>query len=116
MSRQKSVWRTRLGRSQSKPLAILMLAVISILRVDSARWVPLPDPVWTYYSTAVGGIERFILQDGTRVHLNTASALEARFTGGRREIVLIHGEALFTVVQRTNWPFSVMRGTTLHAA
>ena len=117
MNRQKSIWRRCLGRGAIRRLEILILAVISIARVDSAQWVPHPDPVWTHYATNVGGIERFILQDGTGVDLNTGSAIKARFTGGQREVVLIHGEALLTVVHRTNWPFLVRAGgATIHAA
>jgi transmembrane sensor len=116
MNTQKSMWRRCLGRGKIRRLEILILAVISIARVDSAQWVPHPDPVWTLYATNLGRIQRFILQDGTRVDLNTDSAIKARFTGGQREIVLLHGEALFTVVQRTNWPFSVRAGgATIHA-
>jgi transmembrane sensor len=105
-----------LGRREIRRLGMLVLAVISIVRVDSAQWVPHPDPVWRIYATNVGGIERFILQDGTRVDLNTGSAIKVRFTSAQREIVLTHGEALFTVMHRTNWPFSVRAGgATIHA-
>jgi transmembrane sensor len=58
----------------------------------------------------VGGIERLVLQDGSRVDLNTGSEIKVRFTGGQREVVLTHGEALFTVMQRADWPFSVRAG------
>lgn len=116
MNRQKSIWRKCLGPGNIRRLELLILAAISIVRVDSAQWLPHPDPVWTLYATNVGGIDRFILQDGTRVDLNTGSAIKARFTGGQREVVLIHGEALFTVVRRTNWPFLVRAGgATIHA-
>lgn len=116
MSRQKSIWRKCLGRRQIRRLEILILAVISIARVDSGQWAPRPDPVWTLYATNVGGMQSVVLQDGTRVDLNTGSEIKARFTGREREIVLTHGEALFTVVHRTNRPFSVRAGgATIHA-
>lgn len=116
MSRQKSIWRKCLGRRETKRLEILILAIISIVRVDSGQWAPRPDPVWTLYATNVGGMQSVVLQDGTRVDLNTGSEIKARFTGRQREIVLTHGEALFTVVHRTNWPFSVRAGgATIHA-
>jgi transmembrane sensor len=116
MNRQKSIWQKCLARKEIRRLEILFLAVISIVRVDSGQWVPHPDPVWTHYATNVGGMQSVVLQDGTRVDLNTGSAIKARFTGGQREIVLTHGEALFTVVHRTNWPFSVRAGgATIHA-
>jgi transmembrane sensor len=116
MSRQKSIWRKCLGRKEIRRLEILVLAIISIARVDSDQWVPQPNPVWTLYATNVGGIQSVVLQDGTRVDLNTGSAIKARFTGGQRQIVLIHGEALFTVVHCTSWPFSVSAGgATIHS-
>jgi transmembrane sensor len=116
MSRQKSIWLKCLGRREIRRLEILILAVISIARVDSGQWAPRPDPVWTLYATNVGGMQSVVLQDGTRVDLNTGSEIKARFTGRQREIVLTHGEALFTVVHRTNWPFSVRAGgATIHA-
>jgi transmembrane sensor len=109
------MWQKRLGRSGIMRLEILVLAAISLLRVDSDQWVPHTNPVWTLYATSVGRIEKFVLQDGTRVDLNTGSEIKARFTGGRREIVLTHGEALFTVVHRPSWPFSVRAGSaTIH--
>jgi transmembrane sensor len=104
------MWRKCLGRTEIRRLEIFVLAAISIMRVDSAQWVRHPDPVWKLYATNVGGMQSFILQDGSRVDLNTESAIKARFTGGQREIVLTHGEALFRVVHRTNWPFSVRAG------
>jgi transmembrane sensor len=111
MNRQKG-----LGRREIRRLGILILAVAATVRVDSAQWVPHRSPVWTPYATNVGGIERFVLQDGSRVDLNTGSAIKVRFTSGQREIVLTHGEALFAVVHRTNWPFSVRAGgATIHA-
>jgi transmembrane sensor len=117
MSRPKSIWRKCLGREGIRRLEILTLAVISILRVDSAQWVPLPSPVWTSYATNVGGIRRVILQDGTEVALNTGSEIRVRITSWQREIVLTHGEALFTVMQNPNWPLFIRAGgATIHAA
>jgi transmembrane sensor len=110
MSRQKSIGQKCLGRKGIRRLEILILVVISMLRVDSAQWVPHPNDVWTLYATNVGGIQRVILQDGTQVDLNTGSEIKVRFTGRQREIVLTHGEALFTVVHRPGWPFSVRAG------
>jgi transmembrane sensor len=110
MNRQKSVWRKCIGRKGIRRIEILVLLVVSLLRVDSAQWVPHANPVWTLYATNVGGIRRFVLQDGSQVDLNTGSEITVRFTGGQREVVLTHGEALFTVVHRPDWPFSVRAG------
>jgi transmembrane sensor len=110
MSRKQSIWQTCLGRKGIRQVGILILVASSILRVDSDQWVPHPSPVWRLYATNVGGIQRVILQDGTQVDLNTGTEIKARFTEKQREIVLTHGEALFTVVHRPSWPFSVRAG------
>src|SRR6266536_3105324 len=116
MSRPKSIWRKCLGREGIRRLEILTLVVISILRVDSAQWVPLPNPVWTSYATNVGGMRRVTLQDGTEVALNTSSEIQVRFASWERDIVLTHGEALFTVMQNPSWPLFIRAGgATIHA-
>jgi ferric-dicitrate binding protein FerR (iron transport regulator) len=110
MNRRKSIWRRCLGRKGIRWLEILILVVISILRVDTEQWLPHPNPVWTLYATNVGDIQRFILQDGTLVDLNTGTEIKARFTARQRQIVLTHGEALFTVAHCPSWPFLVKAG------
>lgn len=60
------------------------------------------------YQTAVGERRTITLPDGSRVTLNTNTRLAARFGGGRREVVLEAGEALFAVVHRDGAPFDVL--------
>jgi len=62
------------------------------------------------YSTALGEQRTEQLPDGTRVTLNTETALQVRYGHGRREVVLQHGEALFDVVHDTAHPFVVTAG------
>jgi len=111
MSRQNSIWRKYLGREAIRRLEVVTLVIVSMLRVDSAQWLPHPNPVWSLHATNVGGIEQLVLQDGTRVDLNTDSEVKVRFTGGQREVVLTHGEAFFAVMHRADWPFSVRAGS-----
>jgi transmembrane sensor len=59
----------------------------------------------------VGAARTVTLQDGSQVDLNTNSEIRVRFTLRQREIVLLHGEALFAPVQRPAWPLSVRAGT-----
>lgn len=59
------------------------------------------------YSTALGEQRTEQLPDGTRVTLNTDTALQVRYGHGRREVVLQHGEAIFDVVHDTAHPFVV---------
>lgn len=62
------------------------------------------------YSTALGEQRTEQLPDGTRVTLNTETALQVRYGHGRREVVLQHGEAMFDVVHDTAHPFVVTAG------
>ena len=62
------------------------------------------------YSTALGEQRTEQLPDGTRVTLNTKTALQVRYGHGRREVVLQHGEAMFDVIHDTAHPFVVTVG------
>jgi len=54
-------------------------------------------PVWTADLRTVTGEQRdWILDDGTRVVLNTDSAVELRYTATERRLVLLAGELLLT--------------------
>ena len=59
----------------------------------------LPAPL--FYETAIGGHERVILADGSSVILNTNSRVNVDFSGNRRDIHLVRGEAFFEVVHET---------------
>lgn len=66
-------------------------------------------------ATPVGGQYQIILQDGTKVWLNSASSLSypTRFTGGERKVE-ITGEAYFEVAHLKAMPFKVMsKGQTV---
>lgn len=62
------------------------------------------------YSTSVGEMAEFSLPDGSRIALNTASQVRADFSLGKRELVLVRGEAVFTVAKDRSRPFSVAAG------
>jgi len=63
------------------------------------------------YATPVGGHMSVALADGSRVTLNTASAIEVRINGRQREVRLRAGEAYFEVVHRGDQaPFYVDAG------
>lgn len=65
----------------------------------------------TTYRTLVGGQQAIRLDDGSRMTLNTASLVEARFYGRRRDIHLVAGEAYFEVAHRDDRdPFYVTAG------
>ena len=59
------------------------------------------------YETAVGGNRRITLADGSTVILNTNSKLDIDFSGNRRDVHLVRGEAFFEVVHDKARPFTV---------
>jgi len=60
-----------------------------------------------FYETAVGAQKRIALADGSTVILNTNSKLDVDFTGNRRDVHLLRGEAFFDVVHDKARPFTV---------
>lgn len=60
--------------------------------------------------TGTGEQREIILEDGSRIHLNTASAVDVDYTGGKRAVRLLQGEALFDVRSDPARPFVVETG------
>lgn len=61
-------------------------------------------------STGIGEQRVVTLEDGSRITLNTATALDVRFDKKQRRVELKAGEALFEIAKRPNWPFVVAAG------
>lgn len=68
------------------------------------------------FATNVGEQRDVVLADGSRVTLNTGTALAVRYTGAARSIELERGEALFAVKKDPARPFEVAAGGTLTRA
>lgn len=70
--------------------------------------------VWFHYagviSTKVGEQRQLALQDGTRVILNTDTAIKVKYDESARRVELRRGEALFNVAKHSDWPFIVVAG------
>lgn len=79
----------RQGRRQV--LKLIAAGVIASAGGWGLRQGPLSE-LGADYATAVGERRRFLLSDGTRLQLNTDSAVDARFSVERRLIVLRRGE------------------------
>lgn len=84
----------RLDRRQ----ALKLLSGVAVL--GSAAWLARdlgPLQQWRAdYATRIGERGSFRLADGTRLQLNTDSAVDQHFDGGQRSIVLTRGEILVT--------------------
>jgi transmembrane sensor len=62
-------------------------------------------------TTALGEQRTLVLDDGSRVFLNTDTQVRVRFTDQQRRVDLVRGEALFEVAKRgASWPFVVAAG------
>lgn len=62
------------------------------------------------YATGVGEQRLVVLEDGTRMTLNTATSVRIDLGGRRREVMLRAGEALFEVAKDPARPFVVQVG------
>lgn len=82
--------------------AVLVLAV-GVLLVRHNAWD-------ADYHTAQGEQQRIELADGSRILLDSGSALDVQLTPGGRRIELRKGEALFEVAHDPQRPFTVQAG------
>ncbi|MFK3789335.1 FecR family protein [Pseudomonas piscis] len=91
--------------------ASLLLALGSV--IGWQQW-----PAWTSdYHTGVGQQQHLTLADGSRVILNSASALSVAYSADERRVVLEQGEALFEPQADGQRPFVVqVRGQRLQGA
>jgi transmembrane sensor len=84
------------------------IALVAVCGGATALYVTTPD--WKTYSTTVGGREILTLGDGTKIELNTDSAVRVAQTTHSREVWLDKGEAYFDVTHDATRPFTVMVG------
>jgi len=89
---------------------VWLAAACLVLGLGSAAlWAQRPQT----FSTPVGGHLTLTLADGSRVSLNTATRIEVRLNGARREVRLAAGEAYFEVAHRADKaPLFVTAGET----
>jgi len=59
------------------------------------------------YETMKGEQRKIVLEDGSRIHLNSTSSINVKFTAQEREINMLEGEGLFDVAHERNRPFVV---------
>ena len=87
--------------------ALISAGLLSGLVADRQR--PAAEPA--RFATAVGGRKTVGLPDGSRVELNTATAIRAGISDRKREIWLESGEAYFDVAKNPAKPFVVHAGS-----
>lgn len=84
--------------------ALALLAVAAALTFGPAALAPA-------YDTGVGEQRLVVLEDGSRVRLNTDSRVRVRFAGDRRRVDLLRGQAFFEVAHDADRPFTVDAGS-----
>lgn len=87
-----------------------LLAAASLagaLIIGSLAWVFSGQTATQHYATAHGEQRSMLLADGSRVILNTDTAIEMRLGQHARDVKLLKGEALFEVVHDPAHPFVV---------
>ena len=78
-------------RGAARRAALLKLA--ALLAVVPGAWLLAEQQGWRHdYQTATGERRDITLSDGSRIHLNTATALDVQFDGARRLLRLRRGE------------------------
>jgi transmembrane sensor len=98
-----------------KRRSVLLAVAASVLvaAIGGAVWLVVERSGWQVYETEFGGFQRVALPDGSTAMLNTDSKIRARMSSTRREIVLVRGEALFTVAHDIRRPFDVTAADTV---
>jgi transmembrane sensor len=101
---------TRLSRGTYRSLTVALVAAAVACVTTLGGWLIVTAPDRATHRTERGGFERVVLPDGSSALLNTNTEMRLRFSRERREIVLTHGEALFTVARDERRPFEVSVG------
>lgn len=105
------------GVGRFRSLATSRLAAsVTVLAITSlggiGAWYAVEQRNTQTYTTHVGEIEQVILEDGSRISLNTDSEVRVRYSSSYRHVDLTRGEALFQVAKNKEKPFDVEAGST----
>lgn len=76
----------------------------------SPAFAQAPSSDARLFRTAVGQHSTITLEDGSSVELNADSLLRVDYSDGRRQLALLHGQALFDVAHDPGRPFVVAAG------
>jgi ferric-dicitrate binding protein FerR (iron transport regulator) len=71
---------------------------------------------WRTFNTDFGAPSPVALEDGSVLHLGPSTQIQVGFSGDRRLVVLVRGEAEFNVAHNSKRPFDILAaGTTVRA-
>jgi len=89
-----------------RPLPVLAAAIAAFVFVGVALYFSREQDI----VTGIGEQRSMVLEDGTRVFLNTQTRLVSDYDKHVRHVELTSGEAWFEVAKRPDWPFVVSAG------
>jgi transmembrane sensor len=92
--------RPRWGGMAAAFAAVLAMVIVGVIWFQNVGVV----------ATAVGEQRQLVLEDGTRVFLNTDTRIVVKYDEYQRRVELRRGEALFNVAKHSDWPFIVTAG------
>jgi transmembrane sensor len=103
-ARRRAIWR--------RTITLVSLAAAAVVVLGTAFWRTLTSPAPTSLTTTAGATARTItFADGTIVQLNAGGKVIEQFTAHERGVLLMRGEAHFSVTKNTARPFIVRAGT-----
>lgn len=110
-------YRTLLGkptlRERLYPRRFALASAATVVAGVAVFWFATPRPdAATRLATAVAEVREVVLADGSRVTLGAQSKLDYKFSAQARTVVLLGGEAFFSVVPDAARPFTVTSGDT----
>lgn len=89
-----------------------------LLAVSSAGWLTYKEKPWYHfmadYATAKGEVQKFRLDDGTRLVLNTDTKVSIHFDEQVRSVRLLQGEVYVETAQETNPVYRPFIVQTMH--
>lgn len=104
----RDVLARRPAKSTKRDWGFRLLPVGVVGALAAMFW--LPTQIAPTYSTRIGEQRTLVLQDGSRVRLNTDSEVRVWYRGGERGVTLKKGEAFFDVAHDASRPFRVTAG------
>lgn len=85
-------------------------ALVAVAAIGGALWMPSSRTATVAYATSIGGHKTVMLPDGSRIELNTDTAIRIADTADARDIWLDKGEAYLQVTHNAARPMTVYVG------
>lgn len=106
---RRRIGSSRLTRWLALPLSLAAawLFVVTLILPEQSHWF---GDYLSDHHTRTGELKSIQLADGSRVLLNTNTAISVDYSAAIRQITLHHGQAQFTVAEDKDRPFVVWSG------